>query len=96
MRMPSRALPRLLLLAESEVRASDPSLLLCITVGGGMEEAEVSADEETERAGRNADFCAWELLLPPWSSQTSASLSTPTLTAAAAPSSGWTMLSAAG
>ncbi len=95
-RLPSRAPPRLLLLAVSGVRESDPSLLLCIIVGGGMEEAEVSAEEEAARAGRNADACAWELLLPPWSSQKSAALSAPARTAPATPSSVSTMLSTAG
>ncbi len=85
-----------MLLAVSEVRESDPSLLLCIIVGGGMEEAEVSADEEAARAGRDADFCAWDFLVPPWSSQTSAALSAPAPTALAAPSSTSTTLSTAG
>ncbi len=94
--MPSRALPFLLLPVVSEAPVSDPGLLLCIIVGGDMEEAEDSADEEVERAGRNAGLYAWELLLPLWSPQMSALLSTPALTAAAAPSPGWTMLSTAG
>ncbi len=97
---PARASLRLLLLAESGVRVSDPSLVTHIYVGIRRKGAEAdmagTAVVVTRRAGRFVDLCAWELLLPLRLSQTSAALSAPARSTPATFLLTWGVLSTAG